>query len=107
MFGHTNFPQDRARHARTSPVFRPTYTSPFATLGEDCTWACVPIPNPSQDGPHVGWPHPDAAKAARKWSEPMYTVPFDTAGLDSKAGPPMAPDHSGRQLGAPQPFASN
>ena len=55
------FPHGPARQASTSPVFRPAYTTPFASVGDESTSAWVPVPKSVQSAWHRAWPHPAAA----------------------------------------------
>src|SRR5437867_3310704 len=79
------WPQPAAEKALSFPslllneVCEPTYTIPFATVGESMIWA-------SEVDFHRGvvhrlCPHPDAGNAQRTPSlEPMYTTSSTTAG---------------------------
>src|SRR4029079_9130905 len=63
-------PHPFAFQARTSPVFRPAYTTPFATVGEDRTAAWKPEPKPVHSGSQSGAPQPFASNTAIPVSRP-------------------------------------
>src|SRR5712691_1895039 len=100
------WPQPAAGKARTSLVFRPTYTTPLATTGEEMMAAWAPAPKPTQRGLQLLWPQPAAGKAySSPSSEPTYTTPLATAGVES-IKLLVVPVHNGLQVALPHPAAS-
>src|SRR6266511_2893291 len=83
------------------PSVAATYTTPFATAGEERMR--VPVV-PCHSGEQVAFPVPqEAGKAYRLVSsDPTYTTPFATAGDDSMTFP-VVPCQSGEQVAFPVP----
>src|SRR6266511_3753079 len=83
------------------PSVAATYTTPFATAGEERMR--VPV-LPCQSGEQMAAPEPqEAGKAYRLVSsDPTYTTPFATAGDDSMTFP-VVPCQSGEQVAFPVP----
>src|SRR5258708_1938604 len=101
------WPQPAAGNASTSLVFRPTYTTPLATIGEETMAACAPSPKPVHSGSQLLCPHPAAGKTYNcPSSAPTYTWPLATAGVESTKLF-VLPVHRGLQVAPPQPVAAN
>src|SRR5436309_346343 len=79
---------------------------PWLTVGVDSIEAPVA---PVHRGSHVACPHPLASKAyILPSNEPTNTVPFETAGDESRIDcGPANPCHSGEHSAWPQPSAAN
>jgi hypothetical protein len=97
------------------PSLAPTYTTPFATAGDDVSIA-LPVA-PAHNGAQVlgvpEQPVEPAASNAYKFPsrEPTYTTPFATAGDESISRPVVAVHNGAQILGVPEqpvePAASN
>jgi hypothetical protein len=85
-------PQDAGK-AYMLPSIEPTYTTPFATAGDEMMPPLVP---PCHRGRQLA--RHDAGKAYRvPLDAPTYITPFATAGEESTALPLTLPFHKGGQ----------
>jgi hypothetical protein len=96
-------------NAYKRPSSEPTYTTPFATVGEDVTDAPVVATHDGAQGTVGAHTQRFASNAySRPSPDPTYTMPFTTVG-DDATGPPVAPRHRGAHPNRSQPrpaFAS-